>query len=139
MVAVDTAEGDFTVGGSMEFDVNETWFDRADTMLEGVFNQRDEYERCYLYVVVLGVVHIETHLYIVGQPYTHERRVGLEKLGLALYADEWYLVFVEHVAQQMAELLDGLLRALGVEGRERVDVVERIEKEVRIYLILDVL
>ena len=39
---------------------------------------------------------------------------------------------VEHVAQQTAQIVDGLLGAVGVELDERVDVVERVEEEVGI-------
>lgn len=39
----------------------------------------------------------------------------------------------------MAQLLDGLLGAFGIKGREGINVVERIEQEMRINLVLDVL
>lgn len=107
-------------------------------MLEGVFHQSDEeqggnqhsFGRCR-----------ECHLYIdlVRQAEAHQVDVVAHEGQFFVERDEGLAVFVEHMAEQVAQVVDGILGAIGVDGDEGVDVVEGVEQEVWIQLAFQVL
>lgn len=48
-------------------------------------------------------------------------------------------VFVEHMAEEVAQVVDGILGTVGIDGDEGVDVVESVEQEMRVQLAFQVL
>ena len=102
-------------------------------MLEGIFHQRDKHQGPDLYIGDLQVLR-KRHLHIRRQTDLHQVHITVEELDLILQGHLVELIVVQHVAQHLGELLDGILGPLGVEGRQRIDIVKRVQQEVRIDL-----
>ena len=119
------------------FDGDERVLLVADTVLEGVLDERDEQQRGDGDARgVVGEVGAEAQL--VGVAHTHKPGVVVHKLNLLGHRHALVVALVEHVAQDFRQLDDGLLRALRVDVDEGVDVVERVHQEVGIQLVLQV-
>ena len=118
--------------------VDEAGLGWRDAMLEGVFNERDEQQRCHL-CVCAPTFNVEGNVYGIGQPDFHQRHIVLQELHLLVERNRRLLVLIEHVAQHLRQVLNGCLCPLAVEGRQGVDVVERIQQEVRVNLVAQVL
>ena len=103
-------------------------------MLEGILYQRYEQHRGY---GLLGVANVEVgrHLYRLRQPYAHQRDVVLDEIHLVFQRHQGLVALVEQVAQHLRQLLYGILCPGGVEGRQRIDVVQRVQQEVRVDLV----
>ena len=61
-----------------------------------------------------------------------------EKVELACQGDILLVPFVEDVAHHLRQLHDSALGRLRVDVHQRVDVVERVHEEMRIYLVAKV-
>ena len=97
------------------------------------FHHVDECERCDGQVVErFGVdVNVEGHGW--GEAHFHQIDVETDELRFLGHGD-LSVVFVEHVAQHLAEFVDGALSFGGVYVDEGVDGVESVEEKVGLQL-----
>ena len=108
-------------------------------MLEGILDEGDEEQRSNLVSPAQPLGHIYLDLHVAGEPKPHQFDVVVVKLQLFLHGNIGLSIFIEYIAQHLAQLEHGTLRPVGADGDERVDVVEGIEEEVRVELVLQVL
>ena len=105
-------------------------------MLEGVLDKRDEEQGGH------GdggwVLGGEGDVDVLGQPYLHQVDVALQELHFLFPFHFFLLVVVEHVAQHLRQLLNGILCSFAVERGQGIDVVERVQQEVGAYLVAQV-
>ncbi len=119
--------------GERDGDAYERVAGGADSVFEGVFNKRNEEQRGDEGAfAIFREADLEPG--VGGEPQAHQFDVAAGEVDFPVERDEVLRVVVEHVAEQFAEVLDGVLRPVGVDGDEGVDVVERVEKEVRVQL-----
>ena len=138
VVAVADVAHDFVVGFG-QTDVDETLLRGRDAVLEGIFDERDEDERGNRGGGAGPDVKFGFHLDVCGHSDFHQFHVVADEVDLLVQRHGGFLVFIEDVAQQFAEFLHGLLGLIRVEGDEGIDVVERVEQEVRVELAAQVL
>ena len=119
-------------------DADEAFFRRTDAMLEGVFDERDEDQRCDFQRSVTGV-EIHADAYALGQADAHERDVVADEIQFLLQGHERLLIVVKHMTQEPAQFQHRILCLFGIEGYQGIDVVQRVEQEMRIELIFEIL
>ena len=104
-------------------------------MLEGVLDERDEEQRSNLRVAVADVEAV-VDLRAVVAAKAHQLDVVAHEVHLAADSHERLVRLVHRIAQQVAQLRDGVLRGVGIDLRQTGDVVERVEEEVWVDLVL---
>ena len=72
---------------------------------------------------------------ILGYADHHQVHVIMQELHFLLQVHVRLLVIVEDMAEHLRKVDNGLLRLLRVECRQRIDIVHRVEKEMRIHLL----
>ena len=110
-----------------------TVFRRTDAMLECILDKRYEDQRCNLYRGVANLWH-ECHINVTRQSYLHQVDIVLDKLHFIAQHHLALLIVVEHVSQHLRQLLNGILRTLLIDGGKRIDIVQRVQQEVRVNL-----
>ena len=110
----------------------------AGAVLEGILDEGDEEQRRNLVSAAQPPGHIDLDLHVAGEPKPHQFDVVVVKLQLFLHGNIGLSIFIEYIAQHLAQLEHGTLSAVGTDGDERIDVVEGIEEEVRVELVLQV-
>ena len=138
MVAVGDVAADLSVLLA-EQDADEAGFGGRDAMLEGILYQRDEDEGRDGRAAVGRDVEARLHADVLRQADAHQFDVVAVEVHLLVQRDRLLLVLVEDVAEQAAQFLHGGLRLVRVEGDEGVDVVQRVQQEVRVQLAAQVL
>ena len=110
----------------------------AHAVLEGVLDEDDEQQRGNrnLFGQILGVLHADFH--VVGVADAHQFDVVFQELDVAVERDDLPPGVVQHVTHHLRKLDHGVLRGVGVDVDQRVDVVERVHEEVRVDLVLQV-
>ena len=102
-------------------------------MLEGVLDQRDEYHGSHGQVVALDIGSI-ADVDRLRQPDTHQLDVVADESHFLFQRHDGLLGVVECMAQHLRQLLNGLLCLGSVEGRQCIDIVERVQQEMWINL-----
>ena len=82
---------------------------------------------------------MELQVHIGRQSDFHQCHIVFQKFQFTVQRDEILIVVVKQMTQQPAEVLYCLLCLVGIEGDEGVDVIQRIEQEVRVELVAQVL
>lgn len=138
MVAI----GDFTpylIGAFTEVDADITGLGGRDAMLERILYKRNKYQRSNLRRAVRTNVETCFDGNIGGEADAHQCDVILDEIHFFAQCYEVLLIIVEYVTQKAAQFLYGNLRLVRIKGYEGIDVVQRIEQEMRIELIAQVL
>ena len=107
-------------------------------VLEGILDEGDEEQWRNLVSPAQPLGHIDLDLHVAGEPQSHQFDVVVVELQLFLHGNIGLSIFIEYIAQHLAQLEYGALGTVGADGDERVDVVEGIEEEVRVELVLQV-
>lgn len=93
--------GDFKMDGSLiigfQRDMDKTGFCGADSMFEGILDERDKNEWRYFQVVFFGYVYIQFDLDLIRKPDTHQGNIILEKFYFMVQGCIMLVVFVEHM------------------------------------------
>ena len=103
----------------------------ADAMPERVLDewlQQQNRHACLAH----RLVHVERDAQAVAEAQPHDREVVLEQVELLAQRHQLATVPPEHGAQKVAELLEKILRGVGVVAHERRRHLERVEEEVRL-------
>ena len=108
-------------------------------MLEGILYEGNKDERSYFSTAVRSDVYLCFHTDVGGETDAHQFDVVADEVHLLVQGDEVLLIVIQHMAQQSAQFLHGSLCLVGIEGDEGVDVIQRIEQEVRVELVAQVL
>ena len=111
----------------------------AYAVFEGVFDEDDQQQRRdrQLFGQVAGRLHADIHG--VGVTNAHQFDVVFQELDVAVKRNDLAPRLVEHVTHHLRKLDHGVLGRLGVDVDQRVDVVERVHKEVRVDLVFQVI
>ena len=120
----------------MQPDVDEGRHPGVDAVLEGVLDRRDEEQRRDAHFLG-GQLPGGLDLRELVAAQLHQVDIIVHEGHLALERDLVGVGVVEGVAERVAELADTLLRLVGVDLRQRGDVVERVEEEVRVELVFE--
>lgn len=128
----------YTVAVDRHFNVDFRRFGAAHTVLEGVFHHGNEHQRCYFQMVDIIFRDVDREFHVAAKSEFHQFDVAAHEVQLLVEGHFLLVVFVERVAQQLAEFVNRLLCLVLVDFNQRVDVVERVEQEVRIQLVLQV-
>ena len=117
----------------LDVNMDERRLRRTDAMLECILHKRDEHHGCHRH---LRIDHggLESDLDGFRQTEPHQVHVVLQETDLILQGNHGLLAVIEDVAQHLGEFLNGILCLALVKGRQGVDVVERVQQEVRIDL-----
>lgn len=117
----------------MRRDVDEAPVLIAHPMLEGVLDVGDGNERSY---EGIGQIVVAVGLYVdlVGIAQPHELYVVVDEVTLLPQTRQWTVAVVENVAHELRQLDYTLLGLLGIDVDQRVDIVEGVHEEVRVYL-----
>jgi len=126
-------------GAFTEVDTDKAGFGGGDAMLEGILYEGNKDERSYFSTAVRSDVYLCFHTDVGGETDAHQFDVVADEVHLLVQGDEVLLIVIQHMAQQSAQFLHGSLCLVGIEGDEGVDVVQRIEQEVRVELVAQVL
>ena len=110
-----------------------------DAMLESILYERDEYQRGNLRRAVGTDVETCFNGDIGRESDAHQRDVVLYEIHFLAQSHEILLIVVKDMAQQAAQFLYGRLSLIRIKGDERVDIVQRIEQEMRVELIAQIL
>ena len=78
-------------------------------MLESIFYGRDEYKRYDLSSFRIVDVDALCHFYVSAQAERHQVDIAFYKVHFLLKVNGGLLRVVEHIAQQIAQLEDGIL------------------------------
>ena len=118
---------------NMRRDVDEAPVLIAHPMLEGVLDVGDGNERSY---EGIGQIVVAVGLYVdlVGIAQPHELYVVVDEVALLPQTRQRTVAVVENVAHEVRQLNDTLLGLLGVDVDQRMDIVEGVHEEVRVYL-----
>lgn len=111
----------------------------GDAVLESILDERDKDKGGDERPAVGRDIELGGHADVGGEPDAHEFDVIADEVHFFAEGDVGLLVVIQHVAEELAEFLHCLLRLVGVEGDEGVDVVERVEQEVGVELVAQVL
>ena len=119
--------------GNMRRDVDEAPVLIAHPVLEGVLDVGDGNERSY---EGIGQIVVAVGLYVdlVGIAQPHELYVVVDEVALLPQTRQRTVAVVENVAHEVRQLNDTLLGLLGVDVDQRMDIVEGVHEEVRVYL-----
>jgi len=126
-------------GAFTEVDTDKAGLSGGDAMLEGILYEGNKDERSYFRTAVRSDVYLCFHTDVGGETDAHQFDVVADEVHLLVQGDEVLLIVIQHMAQQSAQFLHGSLCLVGIEGDEGVDVVQRIEQEVRVELVAQVL
>ena len=111
----------------------------AYAVLKGVLNKDNHHQRRNnnRRQKVLRVVKPDIYRLTIAN--THQLDIVLQKLDIST---EWNLVcrgLIDNMAHHIRQLDNAALSTIGIDIYQRVDIVERIHQEVRIYLILEII
>ena len=106
-----------------------------DAVLEGILDERDEEQRRYFGLAVIDAEMLADGRHLVAAQ-LHQLNIVAHELHFALQRHLRLVGLIHRVAQQVAQLHDGLLRFVAVDLRQARDVVERVEEEMGVDLIL---
>ena len=84
-------------------------------------------------------VEMRFNLCLRRDPDAHQFDVVDDKVDFLFKRHKSLLVFIQHIAEQFAQFLYGLLRLFGVESRKGIDIVQRVEQKMRVQLVAQVL
>ena len=122
-----------------EIDTDMAGLGGRDAMLESILYERDEYQRGNLRRAVGTDVETCFNGDIGREADAHQRDVVLYEIHFLAQSHEILLIVVKDMAQQAAQFLYGRLSLIRIKGDERVDIVQRIEQEMRVELIAQIL
>lgn len=138
MIAVGYFTAYFS-GTFAEMDMDKAGFGRGDAMLEGILYEGDEDERGYFGRAVGAYVYLGFHGDVGRQTDAHQFDVVADEIHFFAQGDEVLLIIVQHMAQKPAQFLDGGLCFVCIESDKGVDIVQRVEQEMRIQLVAQIL
>ena len=122
-----------------EIDTDMAGLGGRDAMLESILYERDEYQRGNLRRAVGTDVETCFNGDIGREADAHQCDVVLYEIHFLAQSHEILLIVVKDMAQQAAQFLYGRLSLIRIKGDERVDIVQRIEQEMRVELIAQIL
>ena len=129
IVAIDTRKGDFAITIA-QTNVDETLPHGRNTVFEGIFDQGNEHMRRDAQSFEVLGVNVYDNFDMIRLTELHQRHIAQNELGFLFEAHTVALLLIELIAQHFGQRENGTLRLGGVERREGIDIIERIEQKV---------
>ena len=134
IVGIVADEGESSVV-LFERDVDGGRTTRTHAVLEGILNQGDKQQGCHFRLAVgYRQLVIDGCLLVTAQ--FHQFDIIAHKLHLTANGHGLLVGLIHSIAQEVAQLCNGILCTVGINLRETADIVEGIEEEMGINLIL---
>ena len=107
-------------------------------MLESVLHKRNKKQRRYLYFRNFdGKLHFNGDFISIAQ--SHYGNIILQKLNLPFKKNCFVTSLIQHITHQFGKLYNRTFRLPRINIYQCVDIIQRIHKKMRVYLILQIL
>ena len=110
----------------------------AHSVFKSVFDQSDKQQRSDQHTFPI-VRQIDLQLYISRQPQTHQLDITLHEIQFMIERYEFLIVFIQHMPQQPAQIMDGKLGPVRIDSDQGINIIEGIEQEMRVQLAFQIL
>ena len=139
MIAIHNLALHSAVGVTHNRNGNKAGAYRTDTVLERIFNQGNEKQRGNRQSIIR--IRLQTHMqiYLLRQPDAHQGNIIAYEIKFLTERHIGLLIVIQHMPEQLAQLLHRLLCLVAVERNQGIDIIQRIQQKVRIQLIFQVL
>lgn len=108
------------------------------SVFKSVFDQSDKQQRSDQHTFPI-VRQIDLQLYISRQPQTHQLDITLHEIQFMIERYEFLIVFIQHMPQQPAQIMDGKLGPVRIDSDQGINIIKGIEQEMRVQLAFQIL